>query len=224
MNDTTTSTSNPDTLPPDGLAGVDPRPHFERSAAQAADVMSQVRPDQLDGPTPCDAMSVRDLLAHLVMVARRLGCAARGDAIENWPVEDTDVAHDQWAATMADAAAGSLAEWTDEAVLDRQLVLPWDTMSGREAVAIYLNEVVVHTWDLARATGIEVTWDDEVVAVAEAALHSQLPVADRVEFWAQIQAELPPEVPWEDPFASAIEVPDDAPAIDRLVAWAGRTP
>jgi hypothetical protein len=33
-------------------------------------------------------------------------------------------------------------------------------------------------------------------------------------------AERPPEIP----FADAVPVPEDAPAIDRLVAWQGRDP
>jgi hypothetical protein len=63
------------------------------------------------------------------------------------------------------------------------------------------------------------------VAVADAAIHAQLPVADREPMWEAAKAAMPPGVEWtEDPFGHAVDVPDDAPAIDRLVAWNGRDP
>jgi hypothetical protein len=82
----------------------------------------------------------------------------------------------------------------------------------------------VHTWDRARATGQSPEWNDEVLATSLGAIHAQLPMADRTPMWEATKAMLPPEVPWEDPFANAVEVADDAPMIDRLVAWNGRTP
>jgi hypothetical protein len=42
--------------------------------------------------------------------------------------------------------------------------------------------------------------------------------------WAVARQFVPEDVPWEDPFADAVVLDDDAPLIDRLVGWNGRTP
>ena len=44
------------------------------------------------------------------------------------------------------------------------------------------------------------------------------------ERFAQVAATLPAGVPFVPPFGEAVAVADDAPLIDRLVAWNGRTP
>ena len=55
-------------------------------------------------------------------------------------------------------------------------------------------------------------------------IQRELPMPDRAPMWAEAKASLPEGVPWADPFADAVPVGDDAPLIDRLVAWNGRTP
>lgn len=62
---------------------------------------------------------------------------------------------------------------------------------GANAVATYVDEVIVHTWDLARAWG-RTEWDPEVLAVADAVIRAQLPVADRERLWAAVKQHPPP--------------------------------
>lgn len=201
----------------------DPRELFARAVDVAGTTIEGVTPDQLPLPA-LPGMTVRDLFEHLVMVLRRVACAGRGEPVQNWPVDAADVADDGFAEAWRATARDVEAAWADDAVLARPTELPWGTFSGAEALGVYLNELTVHTWDLARATGQQPAWDDAVVAAADAAIHAQLPTADRTAIWEAAKAGLPPGYPWEDPFGPAVEVPDDAPAIDRLVAWNGRQP
>jgi uncharacterized protein (TIGR03086 family) len=207
-----------------GLAPDDPRTHMAHAVLTAALAMDAVAPEQYDEPTPCAPMAVRDLLEHMVMVIRRVACAGRGEPLESWPIDAADVAEGDWAAAFRAGAHDVQAAWTDDALLERPTPLPWGVFSGTEVLDVYTNELTVHTWDLARATGQAPDWDDQVLATSLAAIHAQLPMADRTPMWEATKAMLPPEVPWEDPFANAVQVPDDAPMIDRLVAWNGRTP
>jgi uncharacterized protein (TIGR03086 family) len=215
-----------DTLTPEAPAHLlaDPRPALTSALATCGDLIHTVRPEELDRVTPCDDMDVRALLGHLVMVAQRIGCAARMVPTHEWPSDVVGLADDEWAPAFHEAATDALAAWSDDALLDVVMVLPWATMPGREVVGIYTNEVVVHGWDLGRGTGREPSWPSEALVVAEAAIHIQLPDADRGPMWAGVQASLPPEVPWADPFANAVEVPADAAPIERVVAWNGRQP
>jgi uncharacterized protein (TIGR03086 family) len=203
--------------------GKDPRPAFTRSVAIATPVIDGTRRVQLHDPTP-SGMDVRALLEHLVMVLRRVAWAGRGEPIATWPAGAPDVADDAFGVTWRAAADDVDTAWRDPALLDRPTEVPWGTFSGAEVLGVYTNEVTVHTWDLAQATGQEPAWDDAVLAIADAAIHAQLPVADRAAMWAAFAAQLPPGVPWAEPFGPAVEVPPDAPLIDRLVAWNGRDP
>ena len=204
---------------PDG----DPRVPFAKAVALAGAVLDGVRDDQLALPTPCDGMDVELLRRHLVMVLRRVTSAGRGLPLAEWPTEaDVD---DRDLRVAWDASAHELQEvWTDDSLLEQPMDLPWTTIPGAEVLGIYVNELVVHTWDLAVATGQQPVWDPEVIAVAEAAVHAELPEADRAPMWAAMASQMPPGVAWEVPFQNAVEVPADAPAIERLVAWNGRQP
>lgn len=201
----------------------DPRPAFRRAVDQLVDVAARVRPDQLGDPTPCTGMDVRALLDHVAMAVGRTEAVARRLPVEQWPGPDTS-AGDDWAAHLRRAGDAAVAAWTDDALLAVPMQLPWDTLAGTDVLGVYLNEVLVHTWDLARATGQSPAWDDAVVAVADEAIRQQLPLAERGPMWEAAKAEVPADVPWEDPFADAVPVADDTTAIERLVAWNGRRP
>ena len=52
---------------------------------------------------------------------------------------------------------------------------------GADALAGYVNEVTVHTWDLARATGQAVAWDDEAVGVGIIVIAMFLPMVELIK-------------------------------------------
>jgi uncharacterized protein (TIGR03086 family) len=187
----------------------DPRPLFARAVITAVDCVSGVRPDQLQRPTPCTDYDVRHLLGHLVAVLDRVAAVGRGAHPFSVPIVAEGIPDDGWPAALS-AAAGRMAEvWSDDAVLDRPLRLPFGTLPGAAALTSYAGEVTTHTWDLAVATGQVPEWDAEVLAVGLAATRQKLPSAERG-----------PQIP----FADAVPVPADAPLVDQLVAWQGRDP
>lgn len=192
------------------LAADDPRAFFARAVRVGGAVIGAVRPDQLPGRTPCDDYDVRLLCGHLVSVLRRVAAVGRGESPFSVPQETTGVADDGWLDAWTAAAHEVQAVWSDDAVLDTMLTLPWTSLPGRIALSIYVAEVSTHTWDLAAATGQTPAWDDEVASYGLAAMQQAAP------------AEMPRG--GEVPFAAIVEVPADAPAIERLVAWSGRDP
>jgi len=199
---------------------IDPRPILDRAIATGGSVIAGVRPDQLTAPTPCPEMDVRAMLGHLVAVLDRI--AALGQGQDPFAVTETHAPDDGWSDAWTTSARRATQAWRDDAVLERPMTLPWITGSGAEILATYLSEVTVHTWDLATATGQRPDWDDTVVNVAFAARHI-LPAENRRALFEEISAAMGlDEV--AIPFAEALPIPDDAPAIDRLVAWNGRDP
>lgn len=218
----TDATTEPTTATGTGRADDDPRAPLVRAADVAVDVVQAIRPNQHHLPTPTD-MDVAELGEHLVMAVRRVAFAGRGEPLTQWPIDAADVAPGDWGAAIGQAVDDVVEAWTAD-IFDRPTTVPWGTFPGHEVLAIYANEIVVHTWDLAQATGQAPTWDDELLRVATDVIHKQLPDADRKPMWDAFAASLPEGIPWEDPFANAVPVPDDAPAIDKLVTWNGRRP
>ncbi len=77
-----------------------------------------------------------------------------------------------------------------------------------DAVAtFFLGDVVVHTWDLARATGLDETLDADVV-------HDMLVGMEPLDEMLRASGQYGPKV----------EVSDDADEQTRLIAFTGRQP
>ena len=197
---------------------IDPRPILDRAIATGGSVIARVRPDQLTAPTPCAEMDVRAMLGHLVGVLDRIAALGRGE--DPFAVTETNVPDDGWTDAWAASAQRAAAAWHDDDVLDQPMALPWIQGRGADVLASYFSELTVHTWDLATATSQEPDWDDAVVTAA-LAVRDFLPAENRRALFEEISAAMGlDEV--AIPFAEAVPVPDDAPGIDRLVAWNGR--
>ncbi len=229
MTNITTPACTPDLTTP--LAVDDPRPFFARAVATAGETIAGVNDDQFCLPTPCDDFDVRDMLGHLVEVMQRLAVvSAGGDPFhlgQEWRLGSAATVAD-WSAAWAVAAHRVQEVWTED-VLDRLLTLPWATLPGRVALAIYTNEVTVHTWDLAIATGQSPAWHEPTLALAYEAIRIGLPAEGRTALIAAAISEMDESVRDEveaegAPFGDVVAVPADAPLIDLLVAWNGRRP
>jgi uncharacterized protein (TIGR03086 family) len=219
---TTLTTSSPAAPGPD-----DPRTVFATAVATGGRVVAAVRPDQLGLPTPCADFTVRDLLGHLVSVLDRVALLGRGgNPFEPGTAHEAPVVPDDgWATAWTGAAHRVQAVWADDAVLSLPMTLPWLTAPGAVVLASYTSELTVHTWDLATAIGAGVQFDDRVVEVSLASITAGLPATDRAENFRKVIESMPEDQRRaEPPFGEAVAVPEDAPAIDRLVAWTGRTP
>lgn len=211
--DDTTTTTTP------ALGVDDPRTTFARAVALGTATVAGVRDDQLDGPTPCAEMDVGTLVAHLRSVLDRVTALGRGE--DAMSVVEVPLGSDR-IGEWTEAAHRVQAVWSDDALLTRPMALPWQQGTGADLLLGYVNEVLVHTWDLAAATGQRPDWDDDLVQTALDRMPA-LPAQGRREMFEQISAAMGlPEVAM--PFAEVVPVPDVAPVIDRLVAWNGRDP
>jgi uncharacterized protein (TIGR03086 family) len=205
----------------------DVRDLLARAAAVTADTIAIVTPEQLTNPTPCDELDVRAILAHLVGVVDRAAAMGRGEDPMSAP-GTIDAEGDLWSEAFAAVVADNEKAWLDDAALERVVVLPWLTAPGGIALLGYVNELVVHTWDLAQGIGATPVWDDDVVAAAYEAISSGLPAEGRLEMFEKVRENMDtsrlPEGFGGAPFAEAVAVAADAPLIDRLVAYTGRRP
>lgn len=187
-------------------------PDLTPAASAVAAVVAGVRDDQLGAPTPCPDMNVAALLDHLHGLAWAFTAAA-----EKSPEAATTVPH---------ADAGSLTPvWRQEiparlTTLARAWTVPdaWTGMTaagglelpGEIAGTVALDEIVLHGWDLAVATGQTFRPDDasvEAVYGFTAAMSAPGQEAGR-----------------EGLFGPVVDVPGDAPTFERALGYAGRDP
>ena len=199
---------------------IDPRPILDRGIATGDSVIARVRPDQMTAPTPCSEMDVRAMIGHLVSVLDRITAVGLGE--DPFAVTEASLPDDGWSDAWTTSARCAADAWRDDVVLEQPMALPWIQGSGAEILTSYFSELTVHTWDLATATGQQPDWDDTVVTAALTA-RDFLPAENRRALFEEISIAMGlGDV--AIPFAEAVPVPDNAPAIDRLVAWNGRDP
>lgn len=187
----------------------DPRTDLAAAVELAGRTLAAVRPEQYDAPTPCEEFDVRRLSSHLVAVVRRISVIGRGEDPFSVPSFADEIADGGWAQAWGPGAREVAQVWADPGILGRELRLPMGVLPGAAAAAVYTHELTVHTWDLARATGQDPDWDAALIERVIGVVRRALPAETR---GGRI------------PFAEVVVVDPEAPAIDRLVAWAGRRP
>src|SRR5579862_1060288 len=187
----------------------DPREIHQRAVAQTESIVAAVVPAQFGLPTPCAEYDVRALLSHIVGGLNRIALVGEGADALAIPARADGVPDDGWLAAYRAAAARTRAAWADDAKLDALFEVPWGKVPGRIAVSGYVQEIAVHGWDLAQATGQPTELDPEIASWVLAVAQRILPAEPRGG---------------EVPFGPVVEVPPDAGVYARLAAWLGRQP
>ncbi|WP_436493649.1 TIGR03086 family metal-binding protein [Actinokineospora sp. HUAS TT18] len=157
--------------------------------------------EQLDAQSPCEGWTVREVIRHLV--GNSLGVLARIDGTDA-PAE-VDLGADPRVTFRETRAAASAALGTPE-VFDGPWELRGVEYTGGTMLFVHFADVLVHTWDIATAVGVHVAIDEDL---AEAALS----VVSRF-----------PEDAWGpgSAFTAKLPAPEDASALERLLALTGR--
>jgi uncharacterized protein (TIGR03086 family) len=182
----------------------DPIGLFEAAALQACRVVDGVTPDQLGDPTPCVAWDVRALINH--MVTGNLLFAALVAGSEQ-PERSADHLGDDFQRAFGDAVNALSGAFTKYDVLNGVFPTPFGEGPGKQLVMMRFNELVVHGWDLARATGQTDLLDPRLAEISLRALQS-VPVIPRGDGEA---------------FGAEVGAPPDAGPVERLAAFLGRT-
>ena len=160
--------------------------------------IAAVGPGDWASPTCCDGWNVSELVDHVIgaqrMVPKALGSTGDIDA-------DGEDRLQVWRTVRA-AADGALSA---PGALDEVITLPFGEMPARDGLGFPLGDLLVHTWDLARAIGA----DDRLLPEACAVVFASLEPID-----ALLRA--------PGYFGPKLEPAADADAQDRLLAFVGR--
>ena len=128
-------------------------------------VLSAVPADRWSSPSPCKGWAAVDVAGHVTAGLLVVEMRAAGRPL---PEEDPDwreVAGADPVASWRAVRARMMAALTPEA-LDRTVPLAFGDSTMRGWLEGYPLELLVHTWDLARATGQTVEFDADLVRSA----------------------------------------------------------
>ena len=164
-----------------------------------------IQPEQLDGATPCVAFTVRSVLGHMTDLASSYASAFCGEA----PATDAGTSESGGIDCVAgfQVAMDALLDAVQSpGALQRTIDTPFGPMPGATFARLVAFDGLIHGWDLATST--QQAWNppDDVV--------------EEVDAFAR-QA-IAPEMRDGDTFAAETQVPLDATALLKLVAFSGR--
>lgn len=175
----------------------DPAALLLRALNQVDTLIAVTTTESQHDPTPCGEYDVTALIDHLAIIARRIATAAE-------PGEHPDIgAGTAWSDARARAGAA-----IDSSAPDAIAGLPFGRRPLKAASTAYVGELTTHSWDLAAALNRRDLLDESLGEAAATIVRTRIPVAPRHQM----------------PFAEVVQVPDDAPAYDRLAGWMGRDP
>jgi len=128
------------------------------------EVVGNVDDEQLASPTPCDGRNAGQLVQHLVGLTAAFRAAADKDL---GPLTDTDPDSDGWPdvepgwreALRAQVPAMVVA-WRNPEAWEGMTRAGGVDLPGQVGGLVALDELVLHGWDLARATGQAYDCDD----------------------------------------------------------------
>jgi uncharacterized protein (TIGR03086 family) len=181
------------------------------ATAMVSRVVMDTRDDQLGAPTPCGDATVADLLDHIDGLSQAFTAAAVKDTAraDQAPVVDGSRLGSDWRDRIPDHLARLAAAWQAESAWTGMTRAGGVDMPGDVAGSVATNELLVHGWDLAAATGHEYLAEPALIAAAR-------------EFVEPAVSQNPDGVPGL--FGPPVEVPSHSPPMDQLVAMTGRNP
>jgi uncharacterized protein (TIGR03086 family) len=191
-----TSDLQPDSYP----APTDDLASAEDTLRVLQQVLHSIPPEDLSKRTPCPEFDVAGLTDHLLRSITMIGSAV-GAKLP--PRNDSDSIEQQ----VITAAQPTITAWQHHG-LDGMVALGANEAPAAAVVGILSIEFLVHAWDYAVATGPEID-------VPEPLAEYVLGIARKI-----ITPQSRPAAGFADPVA----VPDDASALDRLIAFTGRNP
>jgi len=174
----------------------DPLTAAEASLAACQLVLRGLGPDDGSAQTPCVKFNVNQVVEHLLGSIRSLGGA--GGATVPVTGGDAEV-------RVADAAQVALEAWRKRG-LDGTVKLRDTELPAQMAANILAIELLVHAWDVARATNQTVTVSDALSGY----------VLERA------RTVIAPRMRDGDNFGPELEAGPDADNLARLVAFTGR--
>ena len=188
--------------------GPNPIEIYETAVQALMPIMAGVTSGQINSGTPCTEWSVQSLINHALAVQSFANAvvskgtpdmAAMGQVDHALPSEGAGAAFK--AITDTTLAALKVAN------LEDVVETPFGAMPSGNFIMIPITDMIIHKWDLAKATGQSATIDNALAEIGLMALTPALAGGREGGF-----------------FGPEVTVPTSGSAQDRLLGLSGRTP
>lgn len=169
-----------------------------------------VTDEQLANPTPCPKYAVRNLLGHLVVLTVAFRDAGRKDlgvTTDTSPDSTLPDIGPGWREELPKGLAELAEAWRDPVAWTGMTRAGGVDLPGEIAGLVATDELVIHGWDLARATGQPYTPDPAALRTCHDFLAASVDDPGRGQI-----------------FGPVVPVGPDAPLLDRAVGLSGRDP
>jgi uncharacterized protein (TIGR03086 family) len=184
------------------------------AAREMTRLVVAVEDHQLGRPTPCATYSLGDLLQHIRGLAETFTLAGRKEQPAGGskppPQGDASLLPVRWREEIADWLGRLADTWSVPEAWDGEAWIAGFQAPASMVGVTAANELVVHGWDVARATGQQVLLDDAALA----------PCREFVTAMSGPGA----EEARGDAFGPALPVAAGASPLDEVIAGNGRDP
>jgi uncharacterized protein (TIGR03086 family) len=179
---------------------------LQPAASRMARLVEGVRDDALGRPTPCERYTVGDLLDHIAGFALAFRAAAEKHPLDGAAAGDAANLAPDWRGRIPRDVQALADAWRDPEAWTGMTGAGGVELPGEVAGVVALDELVIHGWDLAKATGQPAQYEGPELEAVHAMVQ---------QFRAGgIEGLFGPEV----------AVRDDAPLLERILGLAGRDP
>lgn len=173
------------------------------AAQEMTRLVESVADDQLGLTTPCTDWTVADLLAHIDQFSVVFAANARKE-----PVEPPQTLAEDWRAAIPRHLDEMAQAWREQSAWQGRVSAGGVEMAAPDNAVVAIEELTVHGWDLATATG-------QQLRATDASL-------DQIDRFFELFGDGSSE--GEGPFGEVAPVPVDASRLERTLARTGRDP
>lgn len=186
---------------------MDSKQLFAKALQQASSCIRHIRPEQYKNPTPCREWDLHALLNHMVYELLWMPEIIRGKTVaEVGSRFDGDVLRTDPHAAWQHAADSALVA-VNHADPESVAHLSYGDKPVMDYIVEVGGDIFIHTWDVGQAMQCTVLLDE---AIIQTVYDAMLPHKD--------------DLVKSGAYAPALEVSDDAPLQDKLLALTGRSP
>ena len=188
--------------------GPNPIEVYESAVKAIMPLMAGVTAAQLSSTTPCTEWTVQSLINHALAVQVFGGSVLSKASPDMASMGNVDHA---LPSEGAEAAFKSITDTTLAALknanLEESVETPFGAMPGGNFIMIPITDMIIHKWDLGKATGQDAAIDSALAELGIQVLTPAIAQGREGGF-----------------FGPEVSVPASASAQDRLIGLSGRTP
>ena len=181
---------------------------LEQAILQTGAIVKGVSADQLGAPSPCEGWDARAVINHTIGAMTMFRDAIDNGSADMAAIFGADLAGDDPASSYDRAGRELLERFRRPGVLDGTVNLPFGEFPAQAGMMLVTDDIVVHGWDVAQATKQDAEFDEGLTDACFTFMREMFGPNPEMRGGS---------------FAPEISVDDSESAIDRLVAYLGRS-